>query len=192
MDLFQKIYTIVPLSADSQQDTEKKYLMMCLLPYKTDDEIRCILPSSSCALPLLVRFNSDCTPNGCFGNTVSCLISGFKWKISSIDRKPQCLAHNIVTLSRGPMKVTLVDSEQYFEIHVNTDNLPDIKLQENCSRTCSNILDSVREVLKTMHYDELEVEPAFLCSCKYKKSIHAAVISDRLSRVPKETNTLES
>ena len=86
MDLFQKIYTIVPLSADSQQDTEKKYLMMCLLPYKTDDEICCILPSSSCALPLLVRFNSDCTPNGCFGNTVSCLISRFKWKISSIDR----------------------------------------------------------------------------------------------------------
>ena len=176
--LFQKIYTIAPLSAESVHDTQKKYLMMCLLPYKTDEEIRSILPRSSCASSLLVQFDSDCTPNGCFGNTVSCLISRFKWKISSIDGKPQCLAHNIVTLSRGPMKVTLVDSEQYFEIHVNTDNFPDIKLQENCSQTRSNILDSVKEVLKTMHYDELEVEPAFLCSCKYKKSPHAAMISD--------------
>ena len=183
IDLFQKIYTIAPLSAESQCDPEKKYLMMCLLPYKTDDEIRCVLPCSSRASPLLVRFNSDCTPNGSFGNTVSCLISRFQWKLSlSRDGKPQCLAHNIVTLSLSTkkdhiiMKVTLVDSEQYFEVHVNTDKRKDTVLQKQCPDIRSTVFDAVEAVLQTMHYDGLEVEPAFLCTCE-DESPHAAIIS---------------
>ena len=86
-----------------------EYLMMCLLPDKALNETCKCLPSSPQISPFLVRFSNDCAPSGSFGNTVSCLISSFKWKIAQRQRKTECLAHNIVTLrpQTTPVKVTL-------------------------------------------------------------------------------------
>ena len=137
LNLFQHIITIAPLSEDSPAATDSRqhltalitepakktatapgkapqvgkteYLMMCLLPDKSQSEIHVCLPSTSRVSPLLVRFSNGCTPSGSFGNTVSCFISSFKWKISQRQRKTECLAHNIVTLrpQTTPIKVTL-------------------------------------------------------------------------------------
>ena len=186
--LFQKIYTIAPLSVDRQPppnsaaaksstaERDKEYLMMCLLPDKREDEIResLSLLSTTAISPLLVRFENDCAPNGVFGNTVSCLISNFNWQISlTLEGKPQCLAHNIVTLRAGnvPLKVTLVNTLQYFEVHVNAN---DAALQKHIPKIQSTVFNAVKKVLRSMDFD-VEFDPAFLCPCDPSVP-HAATI----------------
>ena len=154
-----------------------EYLMMCLLPDKALNEICKCLPSSPQISPLLVRFSNDCAPNGSFSNTVSCLISSFKWKIAHTrQRKAECLAHNIVTLQpqTAPVKVTLVNSTSYFEIHVNAGSTDDTPLEEY-SEIRSTIFAALKKVFQTMQFEDIEVEPAFLCPCD-PTSAHAATI----------------
>ena len=205
LNLFQHIFTIAPLSEDSSAATDSRqpltaritkpakktatvpgkapqvgkteYLMMCLLPDKALNEICKCLPSSPHISPLLVRFSNDCAPNGSFSNTVSCLISSFKWKIAHTrQRKAECLAHNIVTLQpqTAPVKVTLVNSTSYFEIHVNAGSTDDTPLEEY-SEIRSTIFASLKKVFQTMQFEDIEVEPAFLCPCDLTPA-HAATI----------------
>ena len=205
LNLFQHIFTIAPLSEDSTEaepsrqpltaritEPAKKtatapgkvpqvgkteYLMMCLLPDKALNEICKCLPSSPKISPLLVRFSNDCAPNGSFSNTVSCLISSFKWKIAHTrQRKAECLAHNIVTLQpqTAPVKVTLVNSTSYFEIHINAGSADDTPLEEY-SEIRSTIFVALKKVFQTMQFEDIEVEPAFLCPCDLTPA-HAATI----------------
>ena len=206
LNLFQHIFTIAPLSEDSSAATDSRqpltaritepakktatapgkapqvgkteYLMMCLLPDKALNEIYKCLPSSPQVSHLLVRFSNDCAPNGSFSNTVSCLISSFKWKISHTrQRKAECLAHNIVTLQpqTTPVKVTLVNSTSYFEVHVNAGSTDDTPLEEY-SEIRSTIFAALKKVFQTMQFEDIEVEPAFLCPCDPTSAAHAATI----------------
>ena len=205
LNLFQHIFTIAPLSEDSSAATDSRqpltahitepakktvtvpdkapqvgkteYLMMCLLPDKSQSEVHDCLPSTSRISPLLVRFSNGCAPSGSFSNTVSCLISSFKWKISQRQRKAECLAHNVVTLRphNALVKVTLVNSTCYFEIHVNAGKVKDSSLEKYCPEINSTIFAAVRKVFETMQFDDIEVEPAFLCPCDLTPA-HAATI----------------
>ena len=206
LNLFQHIFTIAPLSEDSSAATDSRqpltaritepakktaaapgkapqvgkteYLMMCLLPDKALNEICKYLPSSPQISPLLVRFSNDCAPNGSFGNTVSCLISSFKWKIAHTrQQNAECLAHNIVTLQpqTTPIKVTLVNSTSYFEVHINAGSTDDTPLEEY-SEIRSTIFAALKKVFQTMQFEDIEVEPAFLCPCDLTTSAHAATI----------------
>ena len=206
LNLFQHIFTIAQLSEDSSAATDSRqpltahitepakktatapgkapqvgkteYLMMCLLPDKALNEICKCLPYSPQISPLLVRFSNDCAPNGSFSNTVSCLISSFKWKIAHTrQRKAECLAHNIVTLQpqTAPVKVTLVNSTSYFEIHVNAGSTDDTPLEEY-SEIRSTIFAALKKVFQTMQFEDIEVEPAFLCPCDPTSAAHAATI----------------
>ena len=206
LNLFQHIFTIAPLNEDSPEATDSRqpltahvtepakktvtapgkapqvgkteYLMMCLLPDKSQSEVHDCLPSTSRVSPLLVRFSNDCAPNGSFGNTVSCLISSFKWKIAHThQRKTECLAHNIVTLRphNAPVKVTLVNSTSYFEIHMNVGIADDTPLKEYCSEIRSTIFAALKKVFLIMQFDDIEIEPVFLCPCD-PTSAHAATI----------------
>ena len=206
LNLFQHIFTVAPLSEDSSAATNSRqpltaritepakktatapgkvpqvgkteYLMMCLLPDKALNEICKCLPSSPQISPLLVKFSNDCAPNGSFSNTVSCLISSFKWKIAHTrQRKAECLAHNIVTLQpqTTPVKVTLVNSTSYFEIHVNAGSTDDTPLEEY-SEIRSTIFAALKKVFQTMQFEDIEVEPAFLCPCDPTSAAHAATI----------------
>ena len=159
-----------------------EYLMMCLLPDKSQSEVHDCLPSTSRVSPLLVRFSNGCAPSGSFSNTVSCLISSFQWKISrtrqcKAQSKPTCLAHNIVTLRphNAPVKVTLVNSTCYFEIHVNAGSADDTPLKEYCSEIHCMIFAALKKVFQTMQFDDIEVEPAFLCPCDLTPA-HVATI----------------
>ena len=160
--LFQKIYTIAPLG---EAKREKEYVMMCLLPDKTKDEIRSLLPSSPWVIPLLVHFENDCAPIGCFGNCISCLIMKYGWDLlRTLERKPQCLAHNVVQFSGTPtvpMEITLVSCTGYFEVHVNPKNSQE---EKHCPEIHLNVVSAVEHVLKKMHYD-ISIKPAFLCQC---------------------------
>ena len=166
----------VPGKAPQIGKTE--YLMMCLLPDKAPNEVRKCLPSSPQVSPLLVRFSNDCAPSGSFGNTVSCLISSFKWEIAHTrQRKTECLAHNIVTLRphTTPVKVTLVNSTRYFEIHMNAGSAADTPLEEY-SEIRSTIFATLKKVFQTMQFEDIEFEPAFLCPCDPTSAAHAATI----------------
>ena len=162
--------------------------MMCLLPDKSQSEVHGCLPSTFRVSPLLMRFSNDCAPSGSFSNTVSCLISSFKWTISHIQNKPTCLAHNIVTLRphNAPIKVTLVNSTCYFEIHVNAGKVKDSSLEKYFPEIHSTIFAAVKKVFQIMQFDDIEVVPAFLCSHGPTSKAHAATI------FPKSAVTSES
>ena len=192
--LFRHIYTIAELTNEEPLTTSqhpvthssrlgpkssilknREYLMMSLLADKKD--IVDYLPSPSKVAPLVIHFSSGCVPNGCFGNVISCLISKYNWKVCQTEQgKPACLAHNIVTL-RDPMlpvTITIVNHIQHLEIHVNM-----AKVEEHFSEICSSIRTStfsaIENVFKIMHFEDIQVEPAFLCPCKCSPS-HAATI----------------
>ena len=160
--LFQKIHTIAPLG---EVNREKEYVMMCLLPDKTKDEICSLLPSSPRVIPLLVHFENDCAPIGCFGNCISCLVMKYGWDLlRTLERKPQCLAHNVVQFSGTPtvpMEITLVSCTGYFEVHVNPKNSQE---ERHCPEIHLNVVSAVQHVLNDMHYD-ISIKPAFLCQC---------------------------
>ena len=131
--------------------------MMCLLPAKSQSEVHDCLPSTSRVSPSLVRFRNGCAPSCSFGNTVSCLISSFKWKISQRKRKTESLAHNIVTLRphNALVKVTLVNSTCYFGIHINADKVKDSSLEKYCPEINSTIFAAMRKIFETMQFDDI-------------------------------------
>ena len=122
--LFHHIYTIAELTNEEPLATSqhpftrpsrlgqkssmlrREYLMMSLLADKKD--IQDHLPSSSKVAPLVIHFSNGCVPNGCFGNVISCHISKYNWKVCQTEQgKPECLAHNIVTLRDPTLPVTI-------------------------------------------------------------------------------------
>ena len=179
---------VITAPGKAPQVGKTEYLMMCLLPDKSQSEVHDCLPSTFRVSPLLVRFSNDCAPSGSFSNTVSCLISSFKWTISHIQNKPTCLAHNIVTLRphNAPVKVTLINSTLYFEIHINAGNLLDPLLEKYCPSIRATIFAALKKVFQIMQFDDIEVMPAFLCSHDPTSKAHAATI------FPKSAVTNES
>ena len=195
--LFQHIYTIAeePL-VDSQQPSidfsrpgpktsmlrRREYLMMSLLADKKDIHVHLPLPSK--VAPLVVHFSNGCTPNGCFGNVISCLISKYNWKVCRTDQgKPQCLAHNIVTL-RGltlHVTITIVNCIQHLEIHVNMATVEEVYFSYICLSIRTTIFDAIEKVFKIMKFENIQVQPAFLCPCECSQNSHAATVCDLLT-----------
>ena len=156
-------------------DTKEEYLMMCLLPSIPDRELHQHIPPSSSAemTPLIIKFTGDCVPIGCFGKTISCLLSMYEWIVSrSEDNSPECLAHNIASLFCPTdtllLKVVLVDFSDHIEVCADEDvlnMLPEIR---------ENLLRAIRKVLESMHLTEIDVLPAVLCPCKKVSQSHPA------------------
>ena len=121
VDLLLHNFTLAPLSQEPQQNTgssqllrvnalhqleERKgeYLMICLRQAIPDKNIPGYIPSTSEIAPLVVQFTKNCVPLGCFGRTISCLLSMFDWKLSRADdASPECLAGNIACLHNSPI-----------------------------------------------------------------------------------------
>ena len=130
--LFCHTLTIAPLhhveeAANPVPDTEREYLMMCLKPSIPDQELHRYIPTPSDTVPLVVRFSSGCVPLGCFGSTISCLLSKYRWEVvRGEDGTPKCLAHNIASLHDPQLlvDVLLVDFTQYLQVHVSCNLIP--------------------------------------------------------------------
>ena len=174
--LFRHIYTIAeePLIQSQQSPThpstsrESEYLMMCLLRDMPKKDLKDSLPPSSKVAPLVIKFSNGCIPNGCFGNIIACLISKYNWQVSRHeDFSADCLAHNIVTL-RGPnlLKATIVNYTQHLEIHLNMHGIEEGDFSDICLHTRTNIFGAIDKVFKVMKFEDIKVEPAFLCTCK--------------------------
>ena len=189
----ESISKVKSLSATPQYVPRSKnieYLMMCLLTAIPDNEVLKFLPSDQVS-PIVMKFSNNCAPNGAFGNTVSCLISDFKWIISRKceELTPQCLAHNVVMLSPEsvPLKITLVNSTKWFEMHVESGCMDDVLLKKCCPQLLNTVLSAISKVFQTMQIDEIKVKPAFLCPCGSTTSAHVA---NTFPKLPVTTETL--
>ena len=195
--LFLHIYAIAPLNikesqANHQQPhthfsrpgqetftVRREYLMMSLLADRCKDCIQECLPSPSMVAPLLIHFSSGCVPNGCFGSTTACLISTYNWEVCRTEEgSPECLAHNIVTLSDPtlPVTVTMVNCTRHLEIHVNMAEVMEKDFNNICIKVCQTVFAAIEKVFKVMRFEDVEVKPAFLCPCKCRPKSHAATV----------------
>ena len=182
--LFCHTLTIAPLhheedSARPVPDSEREYLMMCLKPSIPDQELHRYIPTSSDTVPLVVRFSSGCVPLGCFGSTISCLLSKYRWEVvRGEDGTPNCLAHNIASLYDPQLlvDVLLVDFTQHLQVHVSCD-LGIHRLPPNtCSLVLTTVLGAIEEVFEIMRLggDKMGISPAVICSCTKVKEKHLA------------------
>ena len=126
--LFCHTFIIAPLQPDAAEegtvdDRKKEYLMMCLKPAIPNQELHHYIPKSSDTVPLVVKFSSGCVPMGCFGSTISCLVSNYDFRVIRKDCAPQCLAHNIASLHDPDLlvNIVLVDFTKHLELHISSD-----------------------------------------------------------------------
>ena len=184
--LFCHTLTIAPMhheedAAPPDPDSEREYLMMPSIP---DQELHRHIPTSSDTVPLVVRFRSGCVPLGCFGSTISCLLSKYRWEVvRGEDGTPNCLAHNIASLHDPQLlvNVLLVDFTQYLEVHVSC-NLGIHRLPPNtCSLVLTTVLGAIEKVFEIMRLggDKMGISPAGICPCTKVKEKHFARFTRR-------------
>ena len=187
--LFCHTLTIAPLhheedAARPVPDSEREYLMMCLKPSIPDQELHHYIPTSSDTVPLVVRFSSGCVPLGCFGSTISCLLSKYRWEVvRGEDGTPNCLAHNVASLHDPQLLVDilLVDFTQHLQVHVSCD-LGIHQLPPNtCSLVLTNVFGAIEKVFEIMHLggDKMGISPAVLCTCTKVEETHFACFTRR-------------
>ena len=178
LKLYCYTFTLAPIEPETikrnpdieeQTVTKKQYLMMCLLPAIPEKELHRYIPESSDTVPLVVKFSNGCVPLGCFGSTISCLLSQYKWEIAKKGGLTKCLAHNIASLHDPKLRVNvvLVDFTQCLEIHIDS-NLKNRKSPQNiCSQVSSIIFSAISKVFKVMRLDpeKIKVSPAVFSIC---------------------------
>ena len=190
--LFRHTLTIAPLHHEEDAtppvpDSEREYLMMCLKPSIPDQELHRHIPTSSDTVPLVVRFSRGCVPLGCFGCTISCLLSKYRWEVvRGEDGTPNCLAHNIASLHNPQLlvDVLLVDFTQYLQVHVSC-NLGIHKLPPNtCGLILTTVFGAIEKVFEIMRLDgdKMGISPAVVCTCTKVKEKHFAGCTRRGSK----------
>ena len=71
-----------------------------------------------------------------------------------------------------PVTITIVNHVQHLEIHVNMANIEG-HFSEICSSIRTKTFSALKNVFRVMRFEDIQVEPAFLCPCKCSPS-HAA------------------
>ena len=184
--LFCHTLTLAPLQPDTElvevAPEKKEYLMMCLKSAIPKLELHRYIPKSSDTVPLVIKFSSGCVPLGCFGSTISCLLSRYKWGIAKKGVSPKCLAHNIASLHDPKLRVdvVLVDFTKYLEIHVDSN----LKCRKSpaiiCSKIRKKVLGAIEQVFEIMHLDMdlISASCAFTCPCPETLGENIAVFEE--------------
>ena len=166
IELLRHTFTLAPLLSDSDEN-EGEYLMMCLKSSIPIDEH---IPQSTDTVPLVMIFSSGCVPLGCFGSTISCLITKYGWRVVRKDGEPKCLAHNIASLRDCKLfvNVVLIDFSQYIELHIDSN----LVFCNSPARVCSDIHTKVIGAMNSVLYESMcikkehiKVSSAVLCPC---------------------------
>ena len=178
--LLSSTFTIAPLQEEETEARdkikEKEYLMICLKPAIAENKLNKHIPKLTDTVPLIVKFSSGCVPLGCFGSTISCLISKYGWKVRT---KTGILASNIASL-RDPhllVNVLLVDYTLHLEIYIDSK----MSIHELPSNTCSQlhttVFGAIEKVLKVMQFDadQMKISPAVVCLCNEVEDMHHAI-----------------
>ena len=181
--VFKNIFIIARYS-------ESEYIMMCLLPRLSEEEIKSRkLVFTTCdpaRPPLRIDFGVGtpphwqqyCFPSGCFGSTIACLITNFNWKIcvdkifDRFDEAPVCLYHDMAILCPNELniEVTLINKTKYFEVYIDVD--PECTHEyKNLPAVRNEIKRAVGKVLETMKVN-LRAAEGFECDCESTKYLH--------------------
>ena len=195
IDLLCYTLTLAPLSREVQSTPDsshpasntppppikrekREYLMMCLQKPIPDKDLQKHLPPPSEIAPLVVQFTKNCVPLSCFSRTISCLLAMYDWKLSRGDKgSPQCLAHNVVSLStpQTPGQVVLADMGHSLQVHIKTDS--DIKpkcFPGICFHVKEAIFAAINHVFELLNIAGIEVSSAFVCPCSGVPQSHTA------------------
>jgi GTPase SAR1 family protein len=191
--LFCHTLTLAPLEPDTAENAatpvdgkKKEYLMMCLRPAIPDTELHNHIPESSDTVPLVVKFSSGCVPLGCFGSTISCLLSKYGWVVRTIKGGAvKCLAQNIASLRDQQLlvNVVLVDRNQYIEIHIDSKSIHRLP-RNTCSELRTTVFGAIEKVFDIMRLkkDQIKISPAVVCSCgEVEDPHHAKFVKPRTS-----------
>ncbi|CAI8050056.1 hypothetical protein GBAR_LOCUS27538 [Geodia barretti] len=173
--VFKNLYIVA-------KNSESDYIMMCLLPRLSEEELeswKLVFTTCQPVQPLRLDFGIGdppewkqyCSPSGCFGSTIACLITDFNWRICTdvlYDEAPVCFYHDIAILCpKQRLEVTLVNKTKYFEVYVGVDPENRGKYNE-LPAIRSEIKEAVGKVLKTMKVN-LSVAEGFECDCENTK-----------------------
>ena len=174
--VFEYLYIIA-------KNSESEYIMMCLLPRLSMKELKSrklVFTTCHPVQPLRLDFGIGdpphwkqcCSPSGCFGSTIACLIATFNWRVCTdvlYDQAPVCFYHDIAILcpKELSLEVTLVNKTKHFEVYVGVDpeNRDEYKVLPEIR---SEIIEAVEKVLKTMKV-KLSVAEGFECECENTK-----------------------
>ena len=159
---------------------DDSFFMPCLLPYLSVDNLSTFRVSKdSSPAPLIFNF-VDGPRNGIFCSLMSFLLSSEGCSLTSASPShpttPKCLYRNCIQFSirKLPGTVTLIDSNNFLEVHIDCD-------QRFCLRLCTPISRMVESGLKqaaaTLHYSDWRAEKAFICPCT-DDSTHLAELGD--------------
>ena len=170
-----KLFRALLVFADFS-DTE--YFMPCLLQIISSEEVAKHRVSSSAAtVPLILHFPQGVPPLGIFCSLVVYLLSPSNhspspWKLV-VDHSttPVCFHRNCVqfTVPNQPGTITLIDSFDFFEVHVSTQLCSLIIVREA-------LLTGLKRVISNLGYS-CKPELAFLCICP-RKGLHPASIRE--------------
>ena len=211
IDLLLHTFSLAPLSREPQSKTDdsksvqpaalsrekREYLMMSLCPAIPNKQLSQYIPAPSEIAPLVVKFSKDCVPMGCFSSTISCLLAMYDWRLSrSEDSSPECLAHNVVSLydPQLPGQIIVVDMTSHIEIHIRAPkNIDTCIFPQICFHIRETMFAAIKKVFTNMHLSELEISPAFLCSCpkvseSHSASVYQSIDSKRFLRCSKTGN----
>lgn len=179
IELFCHTFTLAPLQPDSVKRGKREYLMMCLKPAVPVDQLNRHLHLFPDVVPLVFLFSSGCVPLGCYGSTISCLLSHYGWEVIKLpDGSPKCLAHNIASLHHPKIlvNVTLVDYTKHLEIHVDSD----LSIRDSPARICGLLRNEIEHAILNVFdrmlikLEKIQVSLAVFCSCSAMSSQHFA------------------
>ena len=177
-------FTMAPLHQEAKGDNNRqKYLMICLKPPIPDEELSQYLPESSPKAQLVFKFSSGCVPLGCYGSTITCLVSLYKWEVIKKDGRPMCLGINAAALHVPGLLVDIIllDCTHHLELHVDPSNRdPALSEADVFTQIHEKILSAIKQVFSTMclNTDQITISPAVFCGCSDKSKDHFAVFEE--------------
>ena len=132
--------------------------------------------------PRTVYYPDTWLPVGVMPALLVSLINNCEWKILSEDGKPVCMYHNCMEFQLPRASVTLIDSIKFLEIHVKPvwHDSEVCRHSEVCSRIMEDIMSSLEEAHKSLHYDPPTAKEGTLCpgTCGTKE-IHFAKLDEK-------------
>ena len=150
---------------DPASAKQKYYVMLSLLPTLQEAELDKCRVSSGVAATLLVRFPGGSRRAGVFCCFVIHLIRHCGWDLLLKSKQP--LYRNRVSLqllSSPPCMITLIDSNTYIEVHVNTvAPVPHSEYAGHFPIIRQAILNGIRAACSALNYKTTKPELAFLC-----------------------------
>ena len=150
---------------DPASAKQKYYMMLSLLPTLQEAELDKYQVSSGVAATLLVRFPGGSRRAGVFCCFVIHLIRHCGWDLLLKSKQP--LYRNRVSLqllTSPPCMITLIDSNTYIEVHVNT--AAPVPLSEYAGHfpiIRQAILNGIRAACSALNYKTTKPELAFVC-----------------------------